>query len=524
MMNLKKNFWKNTRRFKIATIMYVSIILLTSIIFNFKIKTPMATFLILTYGVPLLISINPKFKIKSKYKYILASISFISIYLLLRIYYSDIKGLVGITYYIPILYAYLLPDVISPVMVSLFLSKIVLSYSEGFIIEGNLGSSIGMVSAGILFSVISLTINRLYDSREMYKDLSIRDGLTGLYNLDYLIQIGEEWLLEDREITIVIFDIDNFKAFNDTYGHIRGNDILRQIGDKIDDKTKQFKGLGGRLGGDEFLALIPDLSLQKSKILYEKIINILKEIYLLSDVDLEPVKISLSAGMCHSSDIESTTIKSMLNHADMNMYYHKYSKSYSLSSIGLEDILSPNEQHLLNLLAEKDMYSYVHSKYVVKYTDLILKDMNFGEAETIEILRGAWLHDIGKLFVTNDILRKSAKLTDAEYDMVKVHVDIGLNIVDAFNLSERAINVIKYHQERWDGKGYPEGKSGQDTPIEGRIIQIADAFSAMTIKRVYRRVLSIEEALDEIEKNKGSQFDPSIADAFISLMKNEINK
>lgn len=139
MMKLRELFWKNTRRFKGATIICVGIIFLTSIIFNFKIKTPMSVFLTLTYGVPLLIILNSKRKIKTKYKYILTSISFISIYLLLSLYYKGIESILGITYYIPILYAYLLPDTMSPIIVSLFLSKIVLSYNGGFIIKGNIG-------------------------------------------------------------------------------------------------------------------------------------------------------------------------------------------------------------------------------------------------------------------------------------------------------------------------------------------------------------------------------------------------
>lgn len=191
--------------------------------------------------------------------------------------------------------------------------------------------------------------------------------------------------------------------------------------------------------------------------------------------------------------------------------------------MNLKDILSPGEQYLLKLLAEKDIYSYIHSIYVSKYTEMILQSMKYTEKDIIQILKGAYLHDIGKLFISNDILKKPSKLSDEEYAIMKRHVEIGLNIVKAFEPSEKTINTIKYHQERWDGKGYPSGIIGQATPIEGRIIQVTDAFSAMTVKRAYRRSFEREEALDEIYNKKGTQFDQEIVDIFIEIMKSKQN-
>ncbi|MPN33480.1 putative cyclic di-GMP phosphodiesterase [bioreactor metagenome] len=116
-------------------------------------------------------------------------------------------------------------------------------------------------------------------------------------------------------------------------------------------------------------------------------------------------------------------------------------------------------------------------------------------------------------------MRKKSTLTNEEYNLIKRHVLDGLNILERFQLSDVVINAIKYHHARYDGKGYPFEIKGQDTPIEAKILQIADAFSAMTVKRVYRELMSQKDALQEICSHKCTQFDPEIVDIFIKLMK-----
>jgi putative nucleotidyltransferase with HDIG domain len=163
------------------------------------------------------------------------------------------------------------------------------------------------------------------------------------------------------------------------------------------------------------------------------------------------------------------------------------------------------------------MYTYVHSKYTAKYAARLGQALKLPPEIIDELRLAGWFHDIGKLFTARDILRKPTKLNKVEYDLIKRHIDDGLNILAPIGLPELVRNAIQFHQERWDGKGYPYQLAGTAIPLEGRIMQIADAFSAMTIKRVYREHSNYEEALGEIKRNSGSQFDPDLVAAFIGL-------
>lgn len=178
-------------------------------------------------------------------------------------------------------------------------------------------------------------------------------------------------------------------------------------------------------------------------------------------------------------------------------------------------------QMYLQILAEKDIYTYIHSQYTGQLAVAIGTILDLSEKTIKDLYIAGWLHDLGKILVPRQILRKPAALSDAEYKIVKHHVSYGLKILSDLQLPATVKNAIKYHHERWDGKGYPSRTTGENTPLAGRILQIADAFSAMTIKRVYRKPLSKEDALDEIRKNRGSQFDPELADRFIDIIQNQ---
>lgn len=172
-------------------------------------------------------------------------------------------------------------------------------------------------------------------------------------------------------------------------------------------------------------------------------------------------------------------------------------------------------QLYLHNLAEKDIYTYIHSRFTGQVAAALGAALELPR-KTIENLYAAgWLHDLGKILIPGSILQKPFALTEDEYAIMKQHVDDGIRILSGLDLPVTVINAIKYHHERWDGEGYPHHLAGKDTPIEGRILQIADAFSAMTTKRVYRDSLSPEEAMDEVRKNRGTQFDPGLADCFI---------
>ena len=172
----------------------------------------------------------------------------------------------------------------------------------------------------------------------------------------------------------------------------------------------------------------------------------------------------------------------------------------------------------------KDTYTRGHSDRVSEYSVLLGKHLGLSE-EDIHLLRiGGLFHDIGKIGVPDSILLKTSKLTDDEYSEIKNHPKIGAQILSNATLFEKAISIVKHHHERYDGFGYPEKLAGENIPYLARIAAVADSFDAMTSRRTYRDSLPLDVVIEEIRKNKGSQFDPNIADAFLNILSKNYNE
>ena len=167
----------------------------------------------------------------------------------------------------------------------------------------------------------------------------------------------------------------------------------------------------------------------------------------------------------------------------------------------------------------KDPYTNGHSKRVGDYTRLIAKEFGYKGEELNHIYYIALLHDCGKIGVPDAILNKPGKLTDEEFDIIKSHTVRGGEILKSFTSLKDAEMGALYHHERYDGKGYPEGKAGEDIPFVARMICVADSFDAMNSNRVYRKLLTKERIISEIETNKGRQFDPEVADVMLRLLR-----
>ena len=170
-------------------------------------------------------------------------------------------------------------------------------------------------------------------------------------------------------------------------------------------------------------------------------------------------------------------------------------------------------------LEAKDAYTKGHSMRVAEYTRIIASHMDF-DKETVEKLHfAATLHDIGKIGIPDTVLNKPGRLTDREFNVIKMHTTIGADILKNIDTIRYASDIARYHHERYDGYGYPDGLSGENIPIEARIVAIADTYDAMTSRRVYRRkVLSEDVIREEFDKNKGKQFDPGLTELFLRLL------
>ncbi len=169
---------------------------------------------------------------------------------------------------------------------------------------------------------------------------------------------------------------------------------------------------------------------------------------------------------------------------------------------------------LTNAIEMRDPYTKEHLSRVVRYALLIAKGIHLNKAEMVKLKYACFIHDIGKIYIEGDLLKK-AKLSKEDFDEIKKHSEHGAKIMEGINFLEGVREAVLYHQERYDGKGYPSGLVGNDIPLLSRIVSIADAFDAMTSERPYKEKMNFIEAMDEIQRNAGTQFDPQMCAIFL---------
>jgi putative two-component system response regulator len=174
---------------------------------------------------------------------------------------------------------------------------------------------------------------------------------------------------------------------------------------------------------------------------------------------------------------------------------------------------------LAHAIDARDHYTYSHSDNVTRYAELISRQMNIDVKNVADIKDACQLHDLGKIGVPDNILGKAEALTQEEFNEIKLHSGKGAQILEPLKFLENVTDIVKHHHERWDGKGYPDGVKGEEIPLGSRIMAVADSYDAMVSARPYRKVgLSVSEAIEEIKKNSGTQFDPKIVDAFLKVV------
>ena len=174
-------------------------------------------------------------------------------------------------------------------------------------------------------------------------------------------------------------------------------------------------------------------------------------------------------------------------------------------------------QALSNALDVRDSETEGHSRRVVEYMELIIAELSISPENLSTLRRGALLHDIGKIGVPDNVLRKPAALSDAEWAVMKRHPEHGARIISQIPFLQDVSRIVRHHHERWDGKGYPDGIAGESIPLGARIFAVADSFDAMTSDRPYRRAMSVKDARVEVARCRGTQFDPEIVDAFVGI-------
>lgn len=192
-------------------------------------------------------------------------------------------------------------------------------------------------------------------------------------------------------------------------------------------------------------------------------------------------------------------------------------------NLKLDHYLFDFAQILLNTITAKDNYTGEHSKRVTSYCRLFAKFLELDDISTDNLLKAASFHDVGKICIPDSVLLKEGKLTDEEYDTIKLHPVIAANIFSVSDIFKDIVPIIKHHHERYDGNGYPDKLKGENIEYLARVLSLCDSFDAIVSRRPYKDERSIQSALEEIKRCSGTQFDPNLADKFIVLVNNNIN-
>jgi diguanylate cyclase (GGDEF)-like protein/PAS domain S-box-containing protein/putative nucleotidyltransferase with HDIG domain len=335
---------------------------------------------------------------------------------------------------------------------------------------------------------------------EINQYLSYHDHLTDLYNRRFfenqLKKMNDENILP---LTIIMGDVNGLKLINDSFGHEAGDELLVKAANVIRKGCRETD-IVARIGGDEFGIILPGTDESSA----EKIIQRIKEEASAIDFDNTLLSISFGYSTKYSADRK---VEELMMEAENYMYRRKMYESASMRNKTIDVIM--------NALYEKSDRELRHSRRVSALSADIAEKLGFGPDEVNKIRMAGLVHDIGKIGISEKILNKPGKLDNDEYAKIKKHPEAGWRILSSAREFSDLAKEILYHHERWDGRGYPAGLTGADIPVEARIIAVADAYDAMTSARPYRDTLKKQDALAELQKSSGTQFDPDIVAVFL---------
>ncbi len=357
------------------------------------------------------------------------------------------------------------------------------------------------------------------------------DELTGLFNRRHFEErLREEVSRHSRHdgvFSVLMIDLDAFKAYNDVYGHPSGDALLRIVSDVVAREIRE-SDQAFRYGGDEIAVILPRTTPRDAYMVAERVrLSIAKE------MDAQQSGVTCSIGLA-SYPQDGIMSGELVTTADTALYYAKHTggnRTYISAKIftDVEEGTEVKNNHrgsglsavyaLAAAVDAKDHYTYGHSRKVNVYSVVLAEAIGLPSDEVSRISTAALLHDIGKIGVPDSILNKKGELDEGEWEAIKTHPRLGANIVGNIHDLAPCVGTILHHHEKWDGTGYPDGLRGKSIPIGARILAIADAFAAMASIRPYRESLGDEEALIRLMQCSGTQFDPELTALFIEEVK-----
>lgn len=394
------------------------------------------------------------------------------------------------------------------------------------------------------------------------------DGLTQLYNhrgfqehLEKEIQTAEK---TNTQMSVVMLDINNLSKINKELGHKKGDEVIKLVADKVKNNLRK-NDIAGRYGGDEIAIILPNTNDTSAKYIAEYLTYSLSCCFV---DDVGPVKVAVGIATYPESSKEKEKLlilaeqamyisqakgykdgmSAIISSTDIDFwddnalksYAEIISKRYSQIGISFEDELLhkfsseqiSSQNHLSEIATSlagaidaKDPYTKGHSTSVSRYSEALARALNLPENEVERISLGALLHDVGKIGIPENVLKKPDKLSDDEWNIMKQHPVIGAERVLEPNEALRdLIPIVKYHHEHIDGSGYPEHLKGDEIPLSAKIVAVADAFHALVSDRPYRKGLGLDVACDILTQGAGKQWDETLVRKFIQIAPSLITK
>jgi two-component system cell cycle response regulator len=367
--------------------------------------------------------------------------------------------------------------------------------------------------------------------------LATTDPLTGLPNHRALVSAIDRELARstryDRGCGLLFFDIDHFKELNDGCGHAAGDSALGELGALVN-KTLRSTDTLGRWGGEEFVVVLPEVDADGAMVIAERVrLTIAAHLFGVAG----GAHLTVSVGVA-AYPRDGCTRSELLDAADRAMYAAKWlgrNQTFSAADPVVTSIDSsgggvsePDERAMMEavdalamLVDARDKGTSEHSLHVARMAQRVALALDRTPEQAREVYLAAKLHDIGKVAVADAILHKTGRLTPEEWRSMRKHPTIGADVVARIGRLADLAPIIRSHQERYDGSGYPEGLTGEQIPLEARIIGAADAFDAMTSDRPYRKRMAVDDARAELRRCAGTQFDPDVVAAVESVLEQE---
>lgn len=344
---------------------------------------------------------------------------------------------------------------------------------------------------------VDITERKKHEDKVAY--MSFHDKLTGLYNRAYIedmmIRIDTK---RNLPISLIMADLNNLKLINDSFGHSKGDEWIKKAADIILNSCRQ-EDVAARWGGDEFVILLPNTDEKESEIIIERINQNEKS----KDSGMN---ISIALGTATKSR-EDEDLFEILRTAEDRMYINKFANRESGRSMVLSSFL--------NTLKEKSHETESHVNRMTKMSKQFGKKLNLDKKDMDKLVLLSLLHDIGKISIPENVLNKTEKLTDQEWQLIKTHPEAGFRIIESIPRFSHIAEEILHHHEKWDGTGYPDRLKGKDIPLLSRILAIVDAYDVMISGRPYKKAMSREEIIRELKRCSGTQFDPELVKVFL---------